>query len=224
MAVFLVTTVALYLGVPLIGWGLDRLGGFFSNGARLAYALVVVAFALAVGVQAIDSPEGIRGGRGEEGKLVRRQSAVRIAMILLFYAMLVFLPFSDRHGIGVWAETAPVRWGGVALCGIGYALVFLSGLALGKQYSQEVTIQPGHRLIVTGVFGRIRNPRYLGVILGAIGLSCLFRSWIGLFVSAGVILILLLRIRDEEALMHKEFGQEWEEYCRRSWRLVPYVY
>lgn len=34
----------------------------------------------------------------------------------------------------------------------------------------------------------------------------------------------LLRIRDVEALMSKEFGSEWEAYCTKSWRLVPFIF
>ena len=43
----------------------------------------------------------------------------------------------------------------------------------------------------------------------------MFRSWYGL---VGIILsfgVILLRIRDEEALMDKEFGKAWEFYCNK---------
>jgi protein-S-isoprenylcysteine O-methyltransferase Ste14 len=221
---YFLATTALYLGIPLVGWSLGGSESFFASQARSAYAIVVMAFGLAVGIQAIDAPEGIRGIRGAESKLVHRQSIVRIGLILLFYAALVLLPFSDHRGVGVWAENPAARWIGVMLAGLGYALIFLSGLALGRQYSQEVTLQKDHRLIVSGVFRYIRNPRYLGVILGALGLSILFRSWAGLIASGGITGILLLRIKDEEALMHKEFGWKWEEYVRGSWRLLPGIY
>lgn len=221
---YCLSTVALYLGVPLLGWAAGGAGSFFSDSARSAYGIVVFLFGMAVGIQAIDAPEGIRGSSGDEGKLVRRQSLVRIGLILLFYAALFFLPFSDHRSIGVWTESPVARWMGVLLCSLGYALIFLSGVALGRQYSQEVTIQKDHRLIVSGVFRYIRNPRYLGIILAAAGLSLLFRSWIALVGTAITTGILLLRIRDEEDLLHKEFGLEWEEYCRTSWRLLPLIY
>jgi protein-S-isoprenylcysteine O-methyltransferase Ste14 len=35
---------------------------------------------------------------------------------------------------------------------------------------------------------------------------------------------MIFRILDEETAMHKEFGGEWESYCHRSWRLIPYIY
>jgi protein-S-isoprenylcysteine O-methyltransferase Ste14 len=97
-------------------------------------------------------------------------------------------------------------------------------MALGRQYSADVTIQEDHHLITNSIYHFIRHPRYLGVIALSIGVSCIFRSWIGLITSVLFLIILLYRIKDEETLMHKEFGGEWEAYCKRSWRLIPYIF
>ncbi len=221
---FMLATVLMYFGLPLLGWGVTDLGGFLSAAPRLLYAGLVIAFGLAVGVQAIDAPEGIRGGRGDERKLVGRQHVVRMVMVLALYVSLAFLPFADRRGIGVLGDALPMRWAGLILAAFGYGMVFWSGLALGRMYSQEVTIQEQHRLVTDGPYRLVRHPRYLGVIALAIGLSLLFRSWIGLAEVVPLAAVLLFRIRDEEALMHKEFGPTWEAYCRRSWRLLPGVF
>jgi protein-S-isoprenylcysteine O-methyltransferase Ste14 len=79
-------------------------------------------------------------------------------------------------------------------------------------------------LITNGIYHSIRHPRYLGVIILSIGVSCVFRSWIGLVASVFFLAIILYRIKDEETLMHEEFGTEWEAYCESSWRLIPYIY
>jgi protein-S-isoprenylcysteine O-methyltransferase Ste14 len=221
---FFLSTLAIYLGVPLLGWGIDDLGGFFSISQRSGYAVLIIAFGLAVGYQAIDAPEGIRGSQGQAGKRVRRQSIVRVVVVLLMYGAFIFLPLADRRSLGVMRDSQVVRWSGLVLFGFGCALIFWSGVALGRMYSAEVTIQKNHHLITTGLYRYLRHPRYLGVIVFAIGLSLLFRSWAGLAVSVPLLIVLLLRIRDEDALMHEEFGQEWETYCKQSWRLIPFLY
>jgi protein-S-isoprenylcysteine O-methyltransferase Ste14 len=221
---FLIATVILYLGVPLMGWGLGHLVGFFSASHRFAYAVLVVAFGLAVGYQAIDAPEGIRGRRGQEGKLVSRQTVVRIVLVIGLYVALFLLPFADRRSVGVYTGGQPGAWLGLVLIALGYGLVYWSGVLLGRQYSAEVTIQEEHQLITSGVYGYIRHPRYLGVILLALGMSLLFRSWVGLVLSLPLAGALLFRITDEEDLMAKEFGRVWEEYCRRTWRLIPLLF
>jgi protein-S-isoprenylcysteine O-methyltransferase Ste14 len=221
---YLVSTVLMYLGIPLLGWGLGDLRGFFSMGPRLAYALVVLVAGLAVGWQAVRSPEGIRGGPGREDRRVSRQSVIRVTVILLLYAALFFLPFADRRGVGTLANNPALRWIGVLLFGLGIGLVFWSGVALGRLYSGEVTLQEDHHLVTDGPYRYVRHPRYTGAILLAYGLALTFRSWIGLVGSTGFIGIILFRIRDEETLMREAFGVEWEAYCEQTRRLLPFIY
>ncbi len=221
---FFLSTLVLYLGLPLIGWGLDDVPGYLSSTARLGYAVLVGTFGVAVGWQAIGGTEGIRGGKGEPGKLVRRQSIVRVVMILALYATLTLLPFGDRRSIGVLPVGQLVVWLSLILSSFGFLLVFWSGYALGKQYSPEVTIQESHRLVTSGPYHLIRHPRYLGIILLATGMSLVFRSWIGLAASLVFTTVLFQRVKDEEAMLHREFGQEWEDYCRHSWRMFPFIY
>jgi len=221
---FFASTVLLYLGLPFLGWGINHLRGFFAVAPRMGYALVVLIFGLAVGYQGIDNPEGVRGGHGDESKRVRRQTVLAYALSWILFAVLFFLPFADRRAIGTPGIGLGARWAGVALCALGYTLIFWSGLSLGRLYSAEVTIQKDHRLITSGLYCYIRHPRYLGALCVAFGLSLTFRSWIGLLLSVLLPGLLLERIRDEEALMHQEFGREWEDYCGRSWRLIPWLY
>jgi protein-S-isoprenylcysteine O-methyltransferase Ste14 len=221
---FCFVTLLIYLGISLLGWGLDDLAGYFALPPRLGYAVSVVLFGLAVGIQAYDSTEGIRGDKGDESKFVFRQRVVRVGLVLSLYIALFLIPFFDRRNIGVFIDGGFIRWLGVGLSALGYALVFWSGLALGKQYSADVTIQAGHQLITHSIYRFVRHPRYMGVIALAVGISCVFRSWIGLLASVFFLGVILFRIRDEEELLHNEFSTQWEVYCKRSWRLIPYIY
>lgn len=224
LIMFFIATLLIYLGVPMLGWGLADLGGFFSSAARLGYALVVGLFSLAVGVQAYTSTQGIRGGKGDESKFVFRQRIVRVVLVLSLYIALFIIPFFDRRGMLVLSEGSFIRYLGLALSALGYALVYESGVALGRQYSADVTIQAGHQLVTKGIYHFIRHPRYLGVIALSLGVSCVFRSWIGLIATIFFLAILLFRIKDEEAVLYKEFEGDWEAYCKRSWRLLPFIY
>jgi hypothetical protein len=124
LVLFFVATLLIYLGVPLLGWGMGDLEGFFSSTPRLGYALVVGLFSLAVCIQAYTSTQGIRGGKGEESKFVFRQRIVRIVLVLSLYIALFFIPFFDRHGMLVFDDRDFVRFFGVALSALGFALVY----------------------------------------------------------------------------------------------------
>jgi len=221
---FFTATLLLYLGVPLLGWGLGDLVGFFSVAPRMGYGIAVCLFSLAVGIQAFGSTEGIRGGKGEATKFVFRQRVVRIVLVLFLYLALIMIPYFERHQVAVLSIPPFILWLGVILSAIGFGLIFLSGLALGRQYSADVTIQKDHQLVTYGIYRYLRHPRYIGIIALAAGLSLVFRSGIGLIACPIIVAALIFRIRDEEIAMHKEFGSAWEAYCRASWRLIPYLY
>jgi protein-S-isoprenylcysteine O-methyltransferase Ste14 len=221
---FVLTTLVVYLGLPLVGWGLGNLRGFLSLAPRVGYALVVAALAMAVAAVGIDSPESIRGSKGPRGKLIARQSIVRSVLMAALFGALALLPFADRRGIGVLPESPAGRWAGVVLFALSSVMILASSVALGRLYSPEVTLQQDHRLITHGPYRHVRHPRYLGALLLALGLPLTFRSWIGLVLYPAIVAIVLLRIRDEEALMRKAFGPEWEAYCKQTSRLIPWVY
>jgi protein-S-isoprenylcysteine O-methyltransferase Ste14 len=204
---YFLTTLMIYLLVPLVGWGLDDLNGFFSLGPRLGYAVSVVLMGLGIFWQALDNPQGFRGGSGEEGKLIPRQRIVRNLIIGFVYLSLVFLPFSDRRNNGTFPDSQIVRWVGFVLSFLGFLFIFWSGVSHGKYYSADATLQEDHQIIQNGLYRYIRNPRYLGVLIFGLGMVQLFRSWIGLAFLIPFMSILLYRIRDEEVFMEEKSVQ-----------------
>jgi protein-S-isoprenylcysteine O-methyltransferase Ste14 len=92
---------------------------------------------------------------------------------------------------------------------------------LGDRFSGLVAIQPGHTLVTRGIYGLMRHPSYLGLLLNTLGWSLAFRSSVGLLLAALLIPPLLARFRAEEALLHQQFGAEYEAYCARTSRLIP---
>ncbi len=197
---FLIGTLVIYLVPVLLGWGLGDLPGFFAGAPRAGYAVVVLALRLGGLYQALTTPEGIHGGKEETGQRVARQTVVKIVIILAMYAGLVLLPFANRRNLGVWSSGEALRWVGLLSVASGFGLVLWSGIALGRFYSADVTLQKDHRLITTGLYGVLRHPRYLGVLLTIGGMALLFRSWVGLLAFIPMLGVILFRIHDEEVL------------------------
>ena len=96
---------------------------------------------------------------------------------------------------------------------------------LGHRFSGLVAIQPGHRLVTTGLYGAIRHPSYLGLLVNSLGWALAFRSGVGVLLAALLIpLPLLAWIRAEERLLRSHFGDEYDVYYRRTSRLIPGLY
>lgn len=218
-------TLAIYIGLPLVGWGLEHLSEFFSSLQLIGYSISIIGFGVLAGFL-IQRPGGMGNmlGKGQENKFVPRQHLVRILITGMLFGALVFVPFADRRNLGVLPDNSLMRWIGLVLAILGMGLIFWSGIALGRLYSPEVTLQKEHSLITTGPYRYIRHPRYLGGIVQGIGLALLFRSWIGILLTLLFVAAILFRIKDEEVLLSKEFGETWKAYSQNSWRLLPFVF
>ena len=54
---------------------------------------------------------------------------------------------------------------------------------LGHRFSGLVAIQPGHKLLTSGVYGVIRHPSYLGLLVNSLGWALAFRSGVGVLLT-----------------------------------------
>lgn len=117
-----------------------------------------------------------------------------------------------------------IRWFGVALVAVGGALRIAPVFILGDRFSGLVAIQPIHTLVTTGLYGAIRHPSYLGLLISSIGWGLAFRSVLGVLLALLLLPPLIARIESEEALLQSQFGAEYEAYRAKSSRLIPRLY
>ena len=148
-----------------------------------------------------------------------------IFMPLLVIGLLsAFLPaYAERHGWWV-LDGETVRWLGVFFYLAGGALRIWPIFVLGRRFSGLVAIQPGHELVTDGIYRVIRHPSYLGMIILMLGWALAFRSGLGVILAALIVPPVLARIRSEETLLRFQFGDEYDAYRRRTWRLIPGIY
>ena len=84
-------------------------------------------------------------------------------------------------------------------------------------------IDPPKKLVVDGPYSVVRNPMYWSVALVIFGEAVIFRSptlaelGVGLFAAAMLFVLLY-----EEPMLRRKFGAEYEEYCRRVPRWLPW--
>jgi protein-S-isoprenylcysteine O-methyltransferase Ste14 len=77
----------------------------------------------------------------------------------------------------------------------GGALRIWPVFVLGRRFSGLAAIQPGHTLVTTGVYGGIRHPSYLGLLVSSLGWGLASRSAIGVALAALILVPLVARIR-----------------------------
>ena len=90
--------------------------------------------------------------------------------------------------------------------------------------SRTVEVQEGQTVIDTGLYGIVRHPMYTATILMSLAIPLILGSWISFGLMLVYPIILLFRIRGEEALLESEL-QGYREYkARVRWRLIPYIW
>jgi len=137
------------------------------------------------------------------------ESFRRVGLPLLAGSFVVLATFSRGPG-----PHDGLRWIGLLLALIGLAGVILARWTLGKSFA----ITPQARALVKrGIYSKIRNPIYVSgcfVIAGITLITRLNYLWILL---CAVVVVQILRARQESRVLEAKFGDEYRKYRDRTW-------
>ena len=213
MAFLAVVATILYFALAVLGEG--GIAPFLAHPALVGLFVVSVILA-GIGVfSGISFSAGVREDRGN------RWVIWAFGVLGMLGAYLPAL--TDRRDF--WTlDGEAIRWVGLAVYAAGSVLRIGGAFVLGRRFSPLVAIQQGHTLVTGGLYGTIRHPSYLGLVTASVGMSLVFRSTVGLIISALMLVVVLFRIAAEEKLLQAQFGDAYEAYRRRTARLVPRVY
>lgn len=215
MVVFLVAMLGLVvqIGLAILGWG-----GFSAFFCHPVFVAMTIATFVMGGVSLFSGGNlsvGEREDRGNRWVI----AAIGVLGLLLAY----FSAYTDRRDF--WTiDGVAMRWAGFGLYIVGGTLRLWPVFVLGRRFSGLVAIQKDHTLVTTGIYRYIRNPSYLGLLMGSLGWALLFRAGVGVLITALLLIPLVARIHSEEHLLAERFGAEYENYRARTWRLLPGVY
>jgi protein-S-isoprenylcysteine O-methyltransferase Ste14 len=109
---------------------------------------------------------------------------------------------------------------GAAAAGIGLRLVAIRDL--GPGFTSALDPVPGRPLVVRGIYGRVRHPSDLGLLLTSSGIAVLGESLLAGLVVAGIVLpSVVLRFIEEERSLFEHFGAEHRAYRERVGAVLP---
>jgi len=96
---------------------------------------------------------------------------------------------------------------------------------LKQQFTIDVAIVEGHKLVDTGLYAIIRHPAYLGGQLTLLGLGLALENWLSLLILFVLPMAAhLYRISVEEKVLVDHFASAYEDYMKRTKRLIPGVF
>jgi protein-S-isoprenylcysteine O-methyltransferase Ste14 len=112
---------------------------------------------------------------------------------------------------------------GLAVFFVGTAFFVAARQALGRNWSQTVSMKEEQELVTTGPYHLVRHPMYAGGIVMSVGAAIVVG---GAFVCMLFTLlpIFLWRIGAEDRLMSQEFPTQYSSYMQHTRALIPFVW
>jgi len=206
--------VILFLFLMVMAWG--SWDGFFAHPVRVG---VVVVHFLMMPVMTFCTAGRSRG--------VKHAPDWRPFFPLLMAHSLFtawVMPYMDARDIAVLPGGDVLRWAGLIVLACGASLRVWPMMALGGRFASVAAIQKGHSLQTSGIYGWVRHPSYVGILLMDIGFAGVFRSSVAVLLLPIVFWMFKRRMDVEEELLVEEFGETYRGYMGRTARLLPGLY
>jgi len=123
------------------------------------------------------------------------------------------------------SENLLIRYLGLIIIYLGVILRFLVVRSLGKYFTVSVTIRQDHQLKKDGFYKYLRHPSYFASLLSFFGFGFTLNNWFSVtLLTTAIFLVFTIRIRVEEQVLIGQFGEEYKEYQRSTWRIIPFLY
>src|SRR5215831_17080832 len=146
--------------------------------------------------------------------LVRPPIAWGLAILvgLAFDGWIVALPFLPA--------TDPPAWlAGAIVFAVALALGFWAIATMTRAGSNVPTNRPTTTIVESGPYRFSRNPIYLGMMLGQVGLAVAFDTlWLLVTLVPFALVIRYGVVAREEAYLERKFGDAYRSYCSRVGR------
>lgn len=183
----------------------------------------VIALALAcTEIQWANRRRAITGGAPAA---VDRAARASDDALLACYAIALGAPVLSAPVLGTATSPAWVTAG--ALLGAGGVVLRVAAMrALGRRFMLALSMQPDDpRLVRDRCYGVVRHPGYTALLLVAVGLAWISGGPVPTVWVVPAAALVVARIRVEETMLAREFGQEFDDYRSEvSARLMPRVW
>jgi len=149
------------------------------------------------------------------------QKIIIVGAFLSLLGMVVVSALDHRFGWSSVPAAVSVLGDLLVAAGLGIAMLVIvqNGYA-----AATVTVEADQKLTCTGLYKLVRHPMYVGNVVMMLGIPLALGSYWGLVFLMFGVLVLVLRILDEEQLLIHELGGYREYRQQVRYRLVPYVW
>ena len=119
--------------------------------------------------------------------------------------------------------------GVMAAIGIGlsiWSIIYMKNVGEGNPmdaFNHEVAPRTVN-LMTDGPYRICRNPMLLGVFIYYAGVIIFLGTWQSAAIFAAYFAIMMIQVKREEERLKQDFGEAYEEYCRKTSKLIPHIW
>jgi protein-S-isoprenylcysteine O-methyltransferase Ste14 len=137
-------------------------------------------------------------------------------------ALVVYVFYPALLGWAAFPLPAWARWTGVFISVLSVLLIWWVQWALDIQFNTTLHIQGDHQLITHVPYRWVRHPMYSTLFTMGLGWLLLCANWfIGAPLIAAILLLMGVRVKNEEAILIELFGKEYLTYIQKTGRFLP---
>jgi len=146
------------------------------------------------------------------------QKAVVVGIVVCFCALLAVSGLDRRFGWSTVPTAVSVL--GLVMVAVGLGISMLV-IFQNRYAAANIVVEKDQPLVTTGLYGIVRHPMYAGSVVMMIGMPLALGSYWALLVAVAALVLLVVRILDEEKMLSQELTGYRDYMQKVHYRLVP---
>lgn len=131
----------------------------------------------------------------------------------------------NHYKIGLMFNHPLISFLGNLIMVAGLFIRIFATRTLKEYYTRTLKIQDNQKIVDFGLYKYLRHPGYLGVILLWTGAGLSANSYfVFIVVTLITIIVYHYRMNSEEEMLIEAFGEKYQNYKAKTWRLIPMIY
>jgi len=150
----------------------------------------------------------------------RAMGLLFLGFVLGLGALVVRFALVGPQALGVWPAPASFTLAGLLLCAAGVVVIAIAQRQMGESF--RIGIDDAKTALVSGgLFARVRNPIYSGLLMLLLGIALVIPCAASLALAAGAAAAIAFHTRLEERHLLSLHGDAYRAYAAGVGRFVP---
>lgn len=161
-----------------------------------------------------------------EKRLQAKEQQAEQVLVIRFSGLMFLLGFAAAgfsFRFGRFLLLDQVSWAGTALFLLSY-LLYAEVLRENTYLSRTIQVQTGQKVVDTGLYGIVRHPMYAATIILFCSMPLVLGSAVSLVIFLTYPMIIVKRIKNEEAVLEQELEGYTAYKQKVSYRVIPFIW